>query len=462
MATVQIAGLPPKRSRLQWFNWEETNNDDLRRQSEALDALRRGDYESVCDAIEEVFGNAADIQPRFVPLVEHYTRERATLYERPPYRAFDQAEGGAKPEVYRKFRRIYAESRIDDAMEVALAKLVSQQTVILAVLPVALGRVEVMAFCPYELEVEPAAEAWRAHDITAARRVTLRVPVSATDVETTYGKLVMTQDRIWLEAEGNDETPVYSDSLANPFGRVPLVVLRSVDPDRGRFFAPVDEFLLAEAMALSMAVTDLDHKIRMAFPQKVLTQTEGGVVRPSDLQSLPTGPEHWAVLPEGASLDVVHSSPQIAEAMALVESRLKNFARLRGLPADTFLRQYTNITAITLQQHDRRVARRRFEKVMERAETELARLIADVCGVQGDLINLPPDTVVRIRWGEWVVDADDQSAAQGRETAYRTGERSVVDHVARRDNIGLSAAEAKVKQNRARNAALAGGSTEDT
>ncbi|MCB9739517.1 MAG: hypothetical protein H6747_09635 [Deltaproteobacteria bacterium] len=440
MSTVTTS-LPLGTSRLRWETWTSTGHGDLRRQSRALDELRQGDYSSVIDEITRILPHSS-VEPRFLPLVERMVAERATSYMLRPRRHF----ANTTPSATDKFRAIYSASGIDAALKLAEEKLVPQDTVVVGVLPDRLRKVRLESWCPFEVEITPG-NPLAADDIQQASEVRLRIPVGASDDQVVYGFVVMTPNEIYVEAGGR-KTPLYGNSTRNPFPAYqpyPLVVLRSCDAPKGQFFAPVDQGLLAEAIGLSLAMTDLEHVVRHTQPQRVVTFDAESPASADDQQNLPTGVDNWVSLPPGASLATVHSQAQVAEGLSHIEQRLKQFAALRGLPSDTFTRTYQSITAIGLADHDRKVGRIRYQNVMREAETEVAQTIARVCNLT-DVQPLPETVSVVVAYGELVAEGG-QDAAQARMTSYQTGESSPAEFVSRRDHITLDAAKQRVADN---------------
>ena len=434
-------------SPLRYDLYEETGNNDLRTQSRALDELRQGDYGVVLDEVTRILPHS-EVEPRFLPLVERLTAERAGAYDIRPRRGFI----GASATDTTKLRDIYRGSAINAAMGLAEAKLVPQQTVVIGVLPDRLRRVRLYSWCPYEIEVTPGRP-MDADDIQAAAEVRLRIPVGANDEAVQWGFVVMTPAQIYYLCDGA-RSPVFDapeggDPLANPFpayAPYPLITLRSTDARKGTFFAPVDQGLLAEAIGLSLAITDLEHVVRHTQPQRVVQFDPDTPASSDDQKGLPTGVDNWVGLPPGATLSTVHSQAQVAEALRHIQDRLKNFASLRGLPSDIFVRTYSNIAALARQDYDRAQGRAPFQKVMRHAETELVQVIARVTNLT-EAHQLPEALAVNIVYVEAMPDGG-QRAAQARAIEYGTGERRPAQYVSERDGITVEAAQLKVDENR--------------
>ena len=417
-------------------------------QNEALEMLLQGDFAPDVREQARVFANASGMEHRFLNLVQLYVAEVATLYDRRPSRVFGTRD--TDPAVYRKLREVYENSEIDDFQRQTLRALYCHSAVVQVVLPCSgMRKVRPLLFAPHEVRVDCSNPLY-ASDLAYAREVRFRVPVSEDSNSIRFGELVMNADEIYIaEQDGSDKRAVYGDSTANPFdGQIPAVVIRRQAPPKGHFFPTPDQSLLQEAVQLCMNLANLDQVVRStAFPLRCLIASEGENILQSELDGLPIGPEKWISLPAGCSLEVVHSQPQIAEMQNRIEADLKSFAVMRGLAPDSFLRTYTNIAAKKLEQHDRRVARKKIARVMEKGEKALCKLIAQVLNVT-ELVTFDVAQLdCRLRWAEWVIEADDQSAAQARQLAYQAGEANPIEYIAARDNIDRKTAAQRYQQN---------------
>jgi hypothetical protein len=425
--------------------------DDLRAQAEALDLLRRGDYTPVAEHISEVLRNADQLCYRYVPLVERYVSERGGLYDRAPSRVFRSLTG----EQIEKLRDVYRISGIDDEMRAALERLLVLSTVVVTVRPHPreVRRVVVDCWGPHEVEVTPGADPIRAHDLHSAERVRVRVPIDARDDQSSYAWMVLTASEAYIEAP-DGRRPVYGSSIRHDFGRVPVAYVHQVDPQRGRWCPPPDEALLAETLGLSMMLTDLEHADRHGYAQRMLIRDSGddGMgFRPQGEDKLPTGPEHWTMLPPGISgVSVLEPRVDRAAKMQMIRDRLRMFAELRGLPADSLLKsQYSSSTELALRERDRAKARAPYARSMTRLEDQVARLTSWTSSTAG--VPLPTDPGLSLVYAEDVVDVD--SGATDRAKAYETGEASPVDRIAKRENVSRARALELYRRNREETAA---------
>lgn len=420
----------------------------FQKKSRQLSQFLRGDFSSIGPELSRVFPNTQGLQERYVPLVQRFAHELSGFYAKPVVRRFVQsAAPNADPFV--KLQSVYKASRIDRAMQQAHRELLVQQTVILAVLPDGVGRVRLQSFAPWQVEWQ-VGDPLRADDIQAASQVNLRVPVEVSESSVIYGNLTMTRDQIYLE-NGGKRTPVYGNSTANPFGRIPLIVLRSEDPQPGRPFAPVNEPLLTMQLALCVSESDTELLVhQQAWGQKVLENAQVGQM----VEEMQVGPDKVMALvstdPTAPSpkLTIVQGQPPLAQITTWNESRLRLLCSMFDLQPDAFLKVATAVTASAraADANDREQAKERFLPIFLDAENELVQLVAAVLNLSEPVL-IPPDTTVEIRFSSYEVPVDPLHDAQALQMEIAQGITSPVDVVADRDGITRQSALDKIKRN---------------
>ncbi len=439
-----------------WDGQFDDTYTSRRRQSIALDQLTAGNYACILSAMKRDYKHANEMRPRFIPLVKRWVGDVATHYDRPPRRYFTTAlaERQLKPEEFNKLKDVYARSAIDDAMKSALRKVVTQNTVLVVVMPKDIRQVKLHSFCPYEFEVTPG-DPLNADDPQKAAEIRLRVPVSNDGDGIQYGKLIMNSLQIYIERDdGSKYNPYNKDvnDLTNQFGgQYPVIDLRGEEPPKGDFAANVDQSLLAEVLSLCLANGSTDHSIKHSgFPTKVIKSTDENAATTKgnyvDTTGMPSGPEHWVGLPIGTEISAVHTQLQVAEFDNHNEQNLKLFAVMRGLPADWFMKVYSNTQSKTLDRHDQAVRRAQYLVALNRAESQLVVWIVRVLN-QFDSQRLPDDLDVIVNWSDWLVDAEPETAAAARQAQYRNGEDNPAAYLSRRDNLDPASAEQRVVEN---------------
>lgn len=425
-------------------------------QSVALDQLTANDFTCVLRTLATEYPNSRQMRPRFVELVSRWVGDVAVHYDRPPRRRFEAKDA----ESWQKLKDIYERSAVDQAMKVALRKLVTQNCVLLLPWYKDLRTFAFLSFCPYEFEVIPG-DPMLADDVQRAARVSLRVPVGISpEMGVEYGQLHLTPEACWIEHGAKKWSPYNKDptNLSNPFGRaLPVVALRAGEAPKGQFVGPVDQALLCETLAICLGNASTDHTIKYSgFPTKYVQAGDDSTVTKDMMTDMPSAPEYWVALPDGSTLGAQHTQLQVAEFDNHLEMNLKNFAVLRGFSPDWFMKAYTNIAAKTLDRHDAKLRGVVYVPVLEQAEQELAKWIARIVAIKGEVVVPADDIAVTLTWAEWLVDADPVAAATARATTYASGEDCAANYVARRDNITLEAALAKVKENRKRTEEVSG------
>lgn len=420
----------------------------FQRRSRQLSQLLRGDFSSIAQELARVFPNTQGLQERYVPLVQRYAHELSGLYTKPVVRRFVQsAAPNADPFV--KLQAIYRASQVDRALHQVHRELLVQNTMVLAVLPDKLGRVRVQAFAPWLVDWT-VGDPMRADDVQAASVVKLRVPVTVSGNAVIYGNLVMTTEQIYLE-RGGQQVPVYGTSTRNPFGRIPLVVLRGEDPQPGRPFAPVNEPLLTMAMALCVSESDTELLVHtQSWGQKVLE----GAQSAQQVEEMQVGPDKVLALiamdpsMPAPKLSIVQGQPPLAQITTWNEARLRLLCSMFDLSPDAFLKVNTAVTASAraFDARDREAAKARYEPIFVQAEQELAQLVAAVCNLT-DPVQIPADVGVELRYSSYDPPVDPLHESQATQAEVGLGLRSVTELVADRDGITRAAARSKVEAN---------------
>lgn len=427
---------------------ESWNVQAFGRRSRQLSQLLRGDFSSIAAELARVFPNTTGLQERYVPLVQRYAHELSGLYTRPVVRRFVQpAAPSADPFV--KLQAVYRASQVDRVLHQVHRELLVQNTMALAVLPDKLGRVRLQAFAPWLVDWT-VGDPLRADDVQAATVIKLRVPVSVAGNAVIYGDLVMSSEQIYLN-RGGQQVPVYGASTRNPFGKIPLIVLRGEDPQPGRWAAPVNEPLLSMALALCISESDTELLVHtQSWGQKVLE----GAQTAQQVEEVQVGPDKILALlamdpsMPAPKLSIVQGQPPLAQISGWNEARLRLLCSMFDLSPDAFLKVNTAVTASAraFDARDREAAKARYEPIFVQAEQELAQLVAAVCNLT-DPVKVPEDVAVELRYSSYDPPVDPLHESQATVAEVGLGLQSVVDLVADRDGITRVAARSKVESN---------------
>jgi hypothetical protein len=446
---------------LGWSKVEFLRERKFREQSKRLGEFLRADFSSIAAELARVFPHTDGLQERYVPLVQRYAHELSGLYAQPPLRYFGTNAAPEDGSAFVKLREVYFDAGVDAFLADVHRALLVQQTMVLLVWPDdEVGRVRLQAFEPWQVDWT-SRDANRRGDLRACERLELQIPIDVTETSVVYGKIVLTATQAWVEGPQGRRAfyPQRAGEVvefANPLGRIPVVVLRGESPLPGRWAAPVNEALLVMQYALCVSESDTELLVHtQAWGQRVIEGAQSG----QQVEELQVGPDKVLALvshdPEAPPprLVIVQGQPPLAQITGWNESRLRLLCSMFDLNPDAFLKSNTatSASARAFDARDREESRQRFRPKFERAETELARLVAATLNLR-DPVQVPTDLVVTMTWDTFdpPVDALHESQALAADVAL--GVRSVVDVVAQRERVPRGKAVEILRRNRADNA----------
>jgi len=418
----------------------------FRDNSQQLDEFLEGDFSSMIEELDRAMENHdGQIPQRYVPLVERFAQEQATLYVQEAFRTFGGVDAGARA----KLLEVYLSSDMDGMLHQLHRRLTGQRTMIAGIVPISPRKVRPMSWAPWEVEVTPATGS-RVHDITAAQHVRIRWPLGTIAESAFYGTLNFTQTDAWIEGDGK-RSPVYPGG-GNPYGYIPLACARINTPKSGRFYGAVDEPLLSAAIGLNLGEGDREAIAHhQAWGQKVVKFSGDQRATEAMIDKMPVGPNRVMVMPvEGAEFEIVQGVPQIDQYARMDEARLKTLAMMRDMSPNRFMKANTAQTGAARQadREDREEARRAWKKIFLRLENDLLRIVADTSRIYGDPVPVPESaTVASVRWASLRMIADPAQEANANTARDASGEDSPVDRVARARNVGRDLAKKIVLMN---------------
>ena len=439
------------------------NQSKFVKNSQQLSQFMRGDFSSIAAELAKAFPQTKNLQERYVPLVQRYAHELSGLYARPVVRKFlsTQAES---IDPFLKLQDVYRASRVDRFLHGVHRSLLVQRTMLIAVLPDGVGKVRLQAFEPWQVSWE-CSDPMRADDLNAASKVTLAVPISQSGNAIVFGDLVFTRELAYL-SKGGQQVPVYGSSTRNPFGRIPLIVLRAEEPLPGRWAAPVNEPLLTMQVALCVSESDTELLVHtQAWGQKVLNNAQVA----QQVEELQVGPDKVLALVNNdptalpPSLQIVQGQPPLAQITGWNESRLRLLCSMFDLSPDAFLKVNTAVTASAraYDARDREESKARLLPVFDDGEQELAQQIAATLNLT-DPLKIPVDVRVQVQFTEGeIAPADPLHETQALAAEVALGIRSRVRVVALREGVSYEAALRIVKANLQENVDLGGLPTVD-
>lgn len=432
-----------------WVPAETWNVVEFRLRSRQLAQLMRNDFSSIKAELAKAFPKTASIQERYVPFVWRYAHELSGMYSMAVLRNFvNRASANTDPFI--KLKDVYQRSDVDRFLHNVHRKLLVQNTIIVTARPIpgVPNKVRLYAFEPWQVDVTPD-DAMDAGDLTAAKMVRLQVPIDASyDALATvvYGTLVMTPQEIYIDGPGGKK-PFIGNSTVNPFGRIPVIVLRGEDPLPGRWCAPLNEAVLKMAIALCLTESDTELLVHMqAWGQKVIKNAQPGQL----VDEMQVGPDKVLALVNmdmsggaGPELAIVQGQPPIAQMTNYQESRLRQMCSMLDLAPDAFMKVNTSVTgdARDADSDERDDAKQRYAGIFLAAEQELVELIGDCLNLQG-AVKIPKGTTVELQYTD--PDFGSGKDAQGEVELGLTCPQEIL---ATRKGMTLKAATDKVQAN---------------
>ncbi len=431
------------------------NVQQLRDRSRQLDELARGDFASIPAELARILPRTQDAQTRALPFAQRYVAELSGLYMRPSARRFVAA--GIADAAWQKMAAVYEAGRIDLALNRIERAVWVQNTVYAMVLPQGRGGVQVVPVLPWQVG-PTVADTLAADRPDGWESVEIAIPGTIVDGVTTWGKITLTPTEAWRETNGK-KTGVYAADGSHPFGAIPLVMLQREAAAAGDVFAPLNEAVRNLQIALCLHEADTELLVRhCSWPQKTISgaqvaqQVEEIALGPDKVFALPATGDPSAAPPR---LEIVQGQLPLAELSNWIEGRIKLYCALLGIDPSAFLRINTAVTASArlFSWQVRKEQIDRLKPLLDRFETDLARLVAAVLNLSG-AVQIPLDVQVVMRWQDSMPSFDPQAEAVALESETKLGLTSPVEKLAQRSGLSRSEAMARVKQNLADSKAL--------
>ena len=149
------------------------------------------------------------------------------------------------------------------------------------------GRVRVTSFCPFEFAVE--SDDLLIDDIRDADKVVLRVPLTNNQGTVWYGRRVYTPDEAYIESHTGEKRGIFNAEGTNPYGRIPLVGVRTEDAPKGWWEPRLPLDKLSAQIGLIIALSDMEGIARLkaadwpeySAPSSGSPAARSGAVRPN-------------------------------------------------------------------------------------------------------------------------------------------------------------------------------------
>lgn len=385
---------------------------------------------------------------RTVPFLWSITRELCTPYLEQPARTFTNRATGvviAGPELER-ITALYRDAVVDDAMHTMDKHLVAMHNATIHVWPdPSWSGVQLLAIPPHDQEVERQNAA--SLSVSAVLTWRFRMAVGE-DANTGYprwslGEITPARAQ-WVGGwQGLHNRGIFGAKIANPIGRVPVVMARAEAPAPGEWWSPLPEDYLDAQRAANHDKTDVGHVARLqGFGQPKMKGVKLAKAKEQEL-----GPESIVVAEgEGADFDFARPQPDLVGYLATNEDFLRSVIAASGLNPQTFMRS-AGITALAKQIEliDRQSARKSRLKALRRAEQDLFDLMRLwVNHLRG--AEVIPDCRVDVEYREPIIPADPLHDAQAIAMLITLTQTSEYRERAKRDGCSYDEAKERCDQ----------------
>lgn len=239
---------------------------------------------------------------------------------------------------------------------------------------------------------------------------------------------------------------------SNPFGRIPVTLIRSMDPAPGEFLSPIPQDIRDAQRAVNHDHTDVGEvRRKQGFGQ---AYCEG--VSPAEAKKIKVGPEKVVGLPAGAKFGFASANPDLAGSVESIRAYSEMVIATNGMNPATVMKS-AGITALAkiIEIQDREVERIRSVDEFAAAEQDLAELIALALKHRngGKAVITSPFTV-KVTHREPIQPADPTSAAQAATQDIGNNLETAATILAERKGMSIDDAEKRVLANAEFNAKL--------
>lgn len=393
--------------------------------------------------------------PRYVPWLYAICRELATLYLQAPSRRFLSPDGTALPDATRRvLEDAYRRLSVNVTMRQAQRLLVALNNATIWVQPhFRSGTAQLVLVPIHDQEVELAEAYARDEDDVALWRYQVPIPQRNFPAPMALPAVAaITPDlAYWESAPGNMKSRgVWSDEevspgkYANPFGTIPVVMLRGTPPAPGYWWSPLPRDLLTTQRAINHDLTDIGHIARLqGYGQPVAKGMSGGAEKTVQL-----GPETVVGIPTDGDFSFASPSPKLEEYAKSNAEYVSQVVAMNGMNPASFLKS-SGITALAKQVElmDRESFRREHIEIMQRAEQRLYDVLRRVINFQAGS-EVWPEAIVEVEYREPVMPADPLHHVQALERAIALGQTGRVRARAVADGVTPDEALARILKDR--------------
>lgn len=422
---------------------------------EALYRYLRRDQRDARKQREEVYPETWERHIiRTVPFVWSLARELATAYVRPPSRQFFRELESSRelitdPTFLRRQERIYRDAKVNRSLRHAHRQLVALNNATIWVWPDSrTGSASLVLIPPHDQRVIMSHPFSLAEQDVAVWR--FRVPVPRADAvgQATWavGQVTPTQ-AVWVSGELAGRG-IWVEDGSNPFGEIPVAMLRGTDPGPGEWWAPLPEDILDAQRAINHDVTDVGQIARLqGYGQPVW---KGGGPKDREQQ---LGPETAVAVPPDGDFDFKSAKSELGTYLDQNDRYMQWSIAMNSLNPASFMKS-PGITALAKQVelNDRESFREEHLEILQQAEQRVYDLMRKAVNfLRGT--EVLPEAIVEVGYHVASVPADPLHASQALTNDLANGQTSRARARAKLDGISLEEAQKRVDEDMERTAA---------
>jgi len=394
---------------------------------------------------------------RTVPFVWALARELAPAYVQDAGRRWMSLDGTPLPAAtVALIEAEYKRANVNRVMRNAHRQLVALNNATIWVFPDArTGGVDLQLIPPHEQDVQMGSPFGRSEDTVAAWYFRVPVPVPGAAQMSSYAvaELLTEQPATataaavpasakWVDgpASLNGRGLYETAGTGNPFGMLPVVILRGTEPGPGEWWAPCPFDILSSARAIDHDLTDVGTVARLqAFGQPVW---KGAGPKDHEQQ---LGPETAVAVPPDGDFYFAQANAALNEYVQQNKEHASAVVAMNGLSPASFDKSYA-ITAVGKQMEliDREGYRKEHLEILRFAEQRLYNIIrAEVNWMRGGL-DVFPEAIVEVEYREPLMPVDPLHDAQSLQMYIDMHQTDEVRARALRDGLSLEEAERRI------------------
>lgn len=383
---------------------------------------------------------------RPVPFVWALARELATAYVQEPGRRWTDLDG--KPlgdEVQKLISAEYKRARVNRVMRHAHRQIVALNVATIWSMPdQSSGGVSLELIPPHDQEVQRSSPFGRCEDDVSAWRFRVPLPVAGDPQLTTWAIAEITPTRAtWTDATGDLKgRGLYVQDGSNPWGMIPVAMLRGSEPGPGEWWPPAPEDILAAQRAMTHDLTDVGTIARLqGFGQPV---KKSGAIADEEMQ---LGPETALLVPPDGDFFFAQADPKLEGYVLQLKEYASAVIGMNGLSPATFTKS-TGITAVAKQMEliDRESYRKEHMEILRTAEQRLYDVMrAQINWMRGG-VEVWPAALVEVEYREPVLPVDPLHDAQALDLMIKRHQTSEARARALRDGTSVEEAKKRIAE----------------